>query len=108
MITESMEVPYDQQMMEESMGTEPNTSMYGQIIEESIEADKSMTAPTMTAEQRAAHANLMKEIKTTGGKKPSQVAAAKKKATKKTTTAKKPHKSYKNNNCKKSNYAKNN
>jgi len=86
------QVSYDQEIVTESIGDitttrkSQNPSMYEQqVVEESIEVG----SPGMTPEQRAAHAELMTEVKQTGAKKPSEIAKKKKTAAKKTTVAKK-------------------
>jgi hypothetical protein len=94
-VEEYLEVPYREQVVEETIGEEP---MYEQqVVEESVEEGAAITG--LTAEQRAQHAALMNEVKATGTKKPSQIAGAKKTTTpkkatttKKTTAAKKPAK----------------
>jgi len=94
MVKEYMDVPYEEQVVEEYMDvpseemmSEVTPGMYEQqMIEEYIETTGSMA---MTPEQRAAHANLMSDVRSTSGKKPSQVAKQKRTTTKKSTAGKK-------------------
>jgi hypothetical protein len=82
--------PYQQQISEEVTG-ESDLPSYSANPSYSInQMVDTLTNPAMTPEQRAMHANLMNEVRSTAGKKPSQVASTKKKTTtKKATTSKK-------------------